>query len=55
MTYDILGGGHNREINAMIDRFEIQRCRPGVIEQNQRAMGVCGLGDCWDVLNLEGM
>ena len=53
MAADIFGAGLDREIDAVVERAEIERRRPGIVHQDQRAFGVRGLGDGGGVLHFE--
>ena len=53
MAAEIFGAGLDRQIDAVIERAEIERRRPGIVHQHQRAFGVRGRGDRRDVLHLE--
>src|ERR1700726_4086324 len=53
MASDIFGAGLDREVNALFQRAEIKRARPGVIHENQGACGMYGSCNGWNVLDLE--
>ena len=53
MAAEIFGAGVNRQIDAEVERAEIERRRPGIVHQHQRALGMRGFGDGGDVLHLE--
>ena len=58
MAADIFGAGLDDEIDAVVERAEIKRGRPGIVHQHQRAFGmygffVRGFGDRGDVLHFE--
>ena len=40
MAADILGAGLDREIDALFERTEIERARPGIVHQHHGAFGV---------------
>ena len=50
---DIFGAGLDREINAEIKRPVIERARPGIVHQHNRALGMGGVGDGGNILHLE--
>ncbi len=51
---EIFGAGHDRQIDAVFERAEKHRRRPGVVEQHGYAPRVRRVGDGGDVLHLEG-
>ena len=53
MAADIFGAGLDRQVDAFFQRLEIERARPGVVHQHQRAVLVRDRGDGRDVLHLE--
>ena len=48
------GDGVDRDIDAMRERLEMQRCAPGVVEEREHPGGAGGGGDGRHVLHLEG-
>ena len=59
MSADIFSAGLDDEIDAVIERPEIERRRPGIVHQHHRAIGMGSLGmgrfgDGPDVLHFEG-
>ncbi len=53
MAADIFGAGLDRQVDAVIERAVIDRGRPGVVHQDQRALVVGRRGDGGNVLHLE--
>ena len=55
MTDDVFGRRLDRDIHAIFQRLEEQRCRPGVVHHDNGAVGVGDIGDGRDILHLEGL
>ena len=55
MADDVLGRGLNRNVDAVLERLEIESGAPGVVHDHLRAAGMGGLDDRRDVLHLEGL
>ncbi len=54
MAHQVLGRRLNGNIDAMLERLEIKRRRPGIVQHHHRAGGMGGGGDRRDVLHFEG-
>ena len=55
MADDVLGAGVDREIAAVVERLEVERRRPGIVDQHGGAVLLGDAGDGIDVLHLEGL
>jgi hypothetical protein len=55
MAGRIFGRGVNRNVDTMVERLEEQRCRPGVVHGDQRAVRVGDFGDGRYVLHFESV
>ena len=53
MAADIFGAGLDGEIDAVVERTEVERARPGVVHEHERALRVRRAGDGGDVLHFE--
>ncbi len=54
MAADIFGAGLDRDVDAVIERPEVERARPGIVHQHDRVLRMRRRGDRRDVLHLEG-
>src|SRR3546814_4961861 len=53
MAHDIFGAGEDRDVDAMRQRREIERRRPGIVDQRDDAARAGDGGDRRDILHLE--
>ena len=53
MAAEIFGAGMDREVDAEIERAEIERARPGIVHEHEGAFGMRRRGNRRDVLHLE--
>src|SRR6202048_2915320 len=53
MSADIFGAGLDREVDALFQRAEIKRARPGVLHEEQCACGMYGSCNGRNVLDFE--